>query len=90
MKIKIRFEHSRKAKDYALVPATFHYDEDCSTGPVIVKGTNYEVEYDAKNGDTIAFVTTKYADEPSLFIRRKGRIVNAPKDAPIQRRRLVK
>lgn len=86
MKIKIRFEHSKKSKDYAFSPATYHFDHDCSTGPVITRGKYDEFEYDVKQGDTIYFATTKYSDEPVFMLLREGKVVNAPPDSPINKK----
>lgn len=76
MKIKIRFKHNKKSKLRCISPATFHFDKDCSTGPVISKGKEYIVEYELKPNDLIEFSTTKYNDKFDLKIFRGKRLLN--------------
>ena len=78
MKIKVRFTHHKKNPNKYATPSTFHFDADCSTGPVIERGTGVTMEFDVKVGDTIEFATTRFEDEFDVFHKRRGRILNGP------------
>lgn len=78
MKVNIVFKHSRKSKQYAFSPATFFFDRDCSTGPVILKGSKHGYELDVRAGDTLEFSTTKFDHEVDFRHWRGDKLLNAP------------
>ena len=76
MKVNIRFKHHKKSPHYSMGPSTFYFDKDCSTGPVILKGEQWECPFDVKAGDVLEFATTKFSDEFDFKQYRRGKLVN--------------
>lgn len=78
MKIEVRLKHSKKSKMANVIPSTFFFDKESSTGPVIGKGKSVPILVaDLKKGDVIEFRTTEFSDEFDVLHVRDGKIVNS-------------